>query len=86
MTTTYTDLMPANTTAPTTVPNRGTDHAEATTGEEVNSMSLFDIAVRRPDSADLDRLVVLERIKQRRKAEAHMRAVHAQLWGLRATR
>ncbi|GAA3532342.1 hypothetical protein AFL01nite_19770 [Aeromicrobium flavum] len=86
MTTTLTDLMPANTTAPTTVPNEGLHHAEATTGEEVKTMSLFDFGIKPQQRADLDRLVVLERIKQRRRAQAHVRAVHSQLWGVRANR
>ncbi|MBC9225800.1 MULTISPECIES: hypothetical protein [Aeromicrobium] len=49
-------------------------------------MSLFDYGNRPQSRADLDRLVILERLKQRRRAERHMRAVHSQLWGLRANR
>ena len=88
MTTTFPHftLMPANATLPTPVPNSGTAHAEATTGEGVISMSLFDYGNRPQSRADLDRLVVLERLKQRRRAERHIRAVHSQLWGLRANR
>lgn len=73
MTTTTPDLMPAHATAPTT-------------GEEVNSMSLFNFEKPRRRAADLDRLVVLERLKQRRRAQQHLRSVHSQLWGVRANR
>lgn len=73
MTTTFTDLMPAHTTAPTT-------------GEEVNSMSIFNFDFRQRQNADLDRLVVLERLKHRRRVQRHVRSVHSQLWGVRANR
>ncbi|SKB04563.1 hypothetical protein [Aeromicrobium choanae] len=86
MTTTLTHLMPANTTAPTTVPNPGTVHAEATTGEEVTSMSLFEFKSQPRPRADLDRIVVLERIRQRRRAERQASAVYSQVWGIRANR
>lgn len=86
MTTTFPHLMPANTTLPTPVPNSGTDHAEATTGEEVNSMSLFGLGTRPRLRADLDRLVVLEQVKQRRRAERQASAVYSQVWGIRANR
>ena len=85
MTTTLT-LMPANTPAPTTVPNPGTVHAEATTGEEVTSMSLFEFKSQPRPRADLDRIVVLERIRQRRRAERQASAVYSQVWGIRANR
>ena len=84
--TTYPHLMPANTTFPTPVPDFGADHAEVLTGEEVTPMSLFDFGTRPQLRADLDRLVVLERLKTRRRAERHLRSVHSQLWGLRANR
>jgi len=89
MTTTFphTDLMPANTTHPTPGSNLRAEHAEALTGEEVTSMSsMFDFGTRPQLRADLDRLVVLERLKQRRKAQQHLRSVHSQLWGVRANR
>src|SRR5690606_17103260 len=57
MTTITTELMPANTTAPTTDPKPGTVHTEATTGKEVNSVSMFDLGPRPRRRADLDRIV-----------------------------
>ncbi len=81
MTTTFTDFMPAK-THPTTEAIR----VEANTGEEVKDMSLFELAPRRQTRADLDRLVVLERLKQRRRVSQHLRSVHSQLWGVRANR
>ena len=86
MTTTFPHLMPANTTLPTPVPDLRTASTGATTGEEVTPMSLFDFGTRPQMRADLDRLVVLERLKHRRRAERHLRSVHSQLWGLRANR
>lgn len=49
-------------------------------------MSWFDFGPRPRQRAELDRLVALERLKQRRRAERHLRAVHSQLWGVRAHR
>ncbi|MFO6451381.1 MULTISPECIES: hypothetical protein [unclassified Aeromicrobium] len=87
MTTTLTHLMPANTTpAPTPVPNSGTVHAEATTGEEVTSMSLFELKIKPRPRPDLDRVVVLERVKHRRRAQRQTRSVYSQVWGVRANR
>ncbi len=86
MTTTFPHLMPANTTLPTPVPNFGTPQTEATTGEEVTSMSLFGLGPRPRLRADLDRLVVLEQVKQRRRAERQASAVYSQVWGIRANR
>lgn len=86
MTTTFPHLMPANTTLPTPGSNLRARTAEALTGEEVTSMSMFDFGTRPQLRADLDRLVVLERLKQRRKAQQHLRSVHSQLWGMRANR
>lgn len=87
MTTTFPHLMPANTTTfPTPVPNLGTASTEASTGEEVTSMSLFGLGPRPRLRADLDRLVVLEQVKQRRRAERQASAVYSQVWGIRANR
>jgi len=78
--TTTPHLMPAKTHSTT----EGT-RAEANRGEEVRTMSLFTPR-NRTARADLDRLIVLERAKQRRRAERHLRSVHSQLWGVRAHR
>lgn len=87
MTTTFPHLMPANTTTfPTPVPDLGTAPTEASTGEEVTSMSLFGLGPRPRLRADLDRLVVLEQVKQRRRAERQASAVYSQVWGIRANR
>ena len=87
MTTTFPHhLMPANTTFPTPVPNTGKATTEASTREEVTSMSLFGNGLRPRLRPDLDRLVVLEQVKQRRRAERQASAIYSQVWGIRANR
>ncbi|WP_313406970.1 hypothetical protein [Aeromicrobium sp.] len=49
-------------------------------------MSLFGLGPRPRLRADLDRLVVLEQVKQRRRAERQASAVYSQVWGIRANR
>ncbi|WP_286929494.1 MULTISPECIES: hypothetical protein [Aeromicrobium] len=49
-------------------------------------MSLFEFKSQPRPRADLDRIVVLERMKQRRRAERHASAVYSQVWGIRANR
>lgn len=71
-------------TTSSTGPTPADSTADPTTGEEVNHMAVFNLHTRRRPTADLDRLVVLERLKRRRRAEQQLRSVHHQLWGFRA--
>lgn len=55
--------------------------------EEVKDMSWFEPRTpRQRTTADLDRLVVLERVEQRRRAQQHLRGVRSQLWAARVMR
>lgn len=70
---------------PVSGPAPGDQPGSATSGEEVNSMSMFSTrggAAR----TDLDRAVVLERVRHRRRAARQARALHSRLWGLRVNR
>lgn len=88
MTITTEHLMPAETDQHTT----DSVSTEPATGEEVNAMFSFNRRPR-PDNgsvgrqrAELDRAVVLESLRQQRRAQQQQRAVHARLWGVRANR
>jgi hypothetical protein len=70
-------------------PTTGTDRGE------VKDVAIFESRRARstrawdelPEvSAELDRLVILESVRQRRKAREHQEAIHHALFGLRANR
>ena len=66
-------------------PTTGTD------GEEVKDVAVFESRRARSKRAwdelsELDRLVILESVRQRRKMRAHQDRVHNELFGLRANR
>jgi hypothetical protein len=66
-------------------PTTGTD------GEEVKDVAIFESRQARSKRAwdelsELDRLVILETVRQRRKLRAHQDRIHNELFGLRANR
>jgi hypothetical protein len=66
-------------------PTTGTD------GEEVKDVAIFESRRARDKRAwdelsELDRLVILESVRQRRKMRAHQDRIHTELFGLRANR
>ena len=66
-------------------PTTGTD------GEEVKDVAIFESRQARTKRAwdelsELDRLVILETVRQRRKLRAHQDRIHSELFGLRANR
>ena len=66
-------------------PTTGTD------GEGVKDVAIFESRRARGKRAwdelsELDRLVILESVRQRRKLRAHQDRIHAELFGLRANR
>ena len=66
-------------------PTTGTD------GEEVKDVAIFESRRARDKRAwdelsELDRLVILESVRQRRKLRAHQDRIHTELFGLRANR
>lgn len=66
-------------------PTTGTD------GEGVKNVAIFESRRARDKRAwdelsELDRLVILESVRQRRKMRAHHDRVHNELFGLRANR
>ena len=70
-------------------PTTGTD------GEEVKDVAIFESRQARNKRAwdelpendpALDRAVILESVRQRRKLRAHQDKIHAELFGLRANR
>ena len=77
-------LIPAqNLTDPS--PTTGTDRGE------VKAVAIFEPRRARDKRAwdelsELDRLVILESVRQRRKLRAHQDRVHNELFGLRANR
>jgi len=77
-------LMPAD-DHPDFSPTTGTD------GEEVKDVAIFESRRARNKRAwdelsELDRLVILESVRQRRKMRAHQDRIHTELFGLRAKR
>lgn len=77
-------LMPAQTLTDSS-PTTGTD------GEEVKDMAIFESRRARDvrawdELSELDRLVILESVRQRRKAREHQHRIHNELFGLRANR
>ena len=67
-------------------PTTGTD------GEEVKDVAIFEPRRARSkkrawdELSEIDRLVILESVRQRRKLRAHQDRVHNELFGLRANR
>ena len=66
-------------------PTTGTD------GEEVKDVAIFESRQARTKRAwdelsELDRLVILETVRQRRRLRAHQDRIHSELFGLRANR
>ena len=66
-------------------PTTGTD------GEEVKDVAIFESRRARSKRAwdelsEIDRLVILESVRQRRKLRAHQDRIHSELFGLRANR
>jgi hypothetical protein len=70
-------------------PTTGTD------GEEVKDVAIFESRQARnmrawdelpENDPALDRAVILESVRQRRKLRAHQDKIHAELFGLRANR
>lgn len=66
-------------------PTTGTD------GEEVKDVAIFESRRARNKRAwdelsELDRLVILESVRQRRKMRAQQDRIHTELFGLRANR
>ena len=77
-------LMPAQTLTDSS-PTTGTD------GEEVKDVAIFESRRARGKRAwdelsEIDRLVILESVRQRRKARQQQDAIHHELFGLRANR
>ena len=77
-------LMPADDHTDSS-PTTGTD------GEEVKDVAIFESRRARDKRAwdelsELDRLVILESVRQRRKMRAHQDRIHTELFGLRANR
>jgi hypothetical protein len=81
-------LMPAQTLTDSTS-TTGTD------GEEVKDMAIFESRRARgtrardelpEDSPEIDRAVLLESLRQRRKLLEQQQAIHHELFGLRANR
>jgi len=77
-------LMPADDHTDSS-PTTGTD------GEEVKDVAIFESRRARNKRAwdelsELDRLVILESVRQRRKMRAHQDRIHTELFGLRANR
>ena len=77
-------LRPAQTLTDSS-PTTGTD------GEEVKDMAIFESRRVRGKRAwdelsEIDRLVILEPVRQRRKARQQQDAIHHELFGLRANR
>jgi hypothetical protein len=81
-------LMPAQTLTDSS-PTTGTD------GEEVKDVAIFESRRARRkrawdelpnDDPALDRAVILESVRQRRKAREHQHRIHNELFGLRANR
>ena len=66
-------------------PTTGTD------GEEVKDVAIFESRRARgkrawDESSEIDRAVILESVRQRRKLRAHQDRIHNELFGLRANR
>ena len=84
MTTTLTpDLMPAQ-----QHPDTETTTGTGTAGEEVKAVALFESSKRRDARAwdelsEIDRQVLLESVRQRRKHEAHKQRIYTELFGMR---
>ena len=63
-----------------------------TDGEEVKDVAIFESRRARSkkrardELSEIDRLVILESVRQRRKMRAHQDRVHNELFGLRANR
>ena len=77
-------LMPADDHTDSS-PTTGTD------GEEVKDVAIFESRRARnkrvwDELSELDRLVILESVRQRRKMRAHQDRIHTELFGLRANR
>ena len=77
-------LMPADDHTDSS-PTTGTD------GEEVKDVAIFESRRARNKRAwdelsELDRLVILESVRQRRRMRAHQDRIHTELFGLRANR
>jgi hypothetical protein len=76
--------MPAQTLTDSS-PTTGTD------GEEVKDVAIFESRRARRTRAwdelsELDRLVILESVRQRRKAREQQNRIHNELFGIRANR
>lgn len=59
--------------------------------EEVREVAIFESRqgrVKRPwdELSEIDRAVLLESVRQRRKAQAHKQKVHSEIYNLRANR
>ena len=77
-------LRPAQTLTDSS-PTTGTD------GEEVKDVAIFESRRARgkrvwDELSEIDRLVILESVRQRRKARQQQDAIHHELFGLRANR
>jgi hypothetical protein len=78
--------------APSTQPiQKGGALTTGTDGEEVKDVAIFESRRARNKRAwdelsELDRLVILESVRQRRKMRAHQDRIHTELFGLRANR
>ena len=79
---------------PRLIPAQNLTDSSPTTGTdrgEVKDVAIFESRRARDKRAwdelsELDRLVILESVRQRRKLRAHQDRVHAELFGLRANR
>ena len=79
---------------PRLIPAQNLTDSSPTTGTdrgEVKDVAIFESRRARDKRAwdelsELDRLVILESVRQRRKLRAHQDKVHAELFGLRANR
>jgi len=79
---------------PRLIPAQNLTDSSPTTGtdrEEVKDVAIFESRQARNKRAwdelsELDRLVILESVRQRRKLRAHQDRIHAELFGLRANR
>ena len=78
-------LMPADDHTDSS-PTTGTD------GEEVKAVAIVESRRARSkkrawdESSEIDRAVILETLRQRRKLRAHQDKLHSELFGLRANR
>ena len=79
---------------PRLIPAQNLTDSSPTTGTdrgEVKDVAIFESRRARDKRAwdelsELDRLVILESVRQRRKLRAHQDRIHAELFGLRANR